>query len=205
MTSTNQTYWTNPSVLALDSENPLSTFTTLVRSTIYKAIENGWLGPPYDPFQLAEYLKVPVTPTEYVLDARTVPVQGGGVRVEYNPNRPLARTRFSIAHEIAHTLFPDCAYSIRNRSTHTSMADDEWQLEMLCNMGAAEILMPAGSLKQAIENVTFDGLLELRQQYSVSAEAMLLQVVRLAETELRCFAPVERRWTHQRGMRSTIV
>ena len=97
-----------------------------------------------DPFALAEYLRVTVIAREDILEARTVPARGG-YSIEFNPNRPRNRVKYSICHELAHTLFPDCAERVRNRVTHRDMKGDEWQLEMLCNIGAAEMLMPVGS------------------------------------------------------------
>ena len=84
------------------------------------AIENGWSGPPYDPSQLADLLNISLIPTEDVADARTRTISNK-LHIEFNPNRPPARLRFSIAHELAHTLFPDCAHAVRNRATHEQM------------------------------------------------------------------------------------
>ena len=69
---------------------------------------------------------------------------GDAGRIEYNPNRPRERRRYSVAHEIAHTLFPDCAKRVRHRGSHHGKrpGSDDWQLEALCNIAAAEILMP---------------------------------------------------------------
>jgi hypothetical protein len=51
---------------------------------------------------------------------------------------------------------------------------------MLCNIGAAEILMPVGSgLECPIDTEDFTKLLDLRQQYKVSTEALLLRMARL--------------------------
>ena len=106
--------------------------------------------------------------------------------VEFNPNRPSARVRYSIAHEIAHTLFPDCGERVRHRAFHSELQGDEWQLEAICNVGAAELLMPLGSLKSAKDSDwTIESLLALRQQYEVSMEALLIRIVRLTEGSRR--------------------
>src|SRR5437867_11139604 len=137
-------FWTNPSVRAIATEKtPIEAVTVLARDLVYKAIEDGWEGPPFDPFWLASYCKIPVTPRHDIPDARLIPEVSGGHRIEFNPNQPRARVRFSLAHEIGHTLFPDCDSMIRNRVPWTSRSD-AWQLELLCNIAAAEILMPPG-------------------------------------------------------------
>ena len=124
--------------------DPVQAITERAQAKVVAAIQNGWKGPPYDPFALAEYLRVTVIAREDILEARTVPARGG-YSIEFNPNRPRNRVKYSICHELAHTLFPDCAERVRNRVTHRDMKGDEWQLEMLCNIGAAEMLMPVGS------------------------------------------------------------
>jgi len=183
------TVWTHPSVrslTALSGSNPFDAITAKARETVFKAIQSGWSGPPYDPFALADFLKISVEPRQDVVDARTLPIGGGGFRIEFNPNRSAARINFSVAHEIAHTLFPDCAQAIRNRFTHATAKANDWQLEVLCNIGAAEILMPAGSLRLGEGTpLTIDTVIALRQQYAVSSEAVLLRIAKL--TSQRCF------------------
>jgi O-acetyl-ADP-ribose deacetylase (regulator of RNase III) len=179
-------YWTNPSVLALQADDPVEAITQRARQVVLSAMEEGWTGPPYDPSQLAELLGIALLPTEAVIDARTKS-KGNKFRIEFNPVRPSARLRFSLAHEIGHTLFPDCALSIRNRATHEDMQGDEWQLEMLCNVAAAEILMPIGSLPNFDEFVpTVDSVLQFRRRFQVSCEAVLMRLLRL--TSFNCFA-----------------
>jgi O-acetyl-ADP-ribose deacetylase (regulator of RNase III) len=179
-------HWTHASVIALESMDPVEEIKKRAQSTVLDAIEKGWQGPPYDPSQLAELLGIHLKPNPDILDARTSAPSGRFV-IEFNPLRPQARLRFSLAHEIAHTLFPDCAEEVRNRATHEEMSDDEWQLEMLCNVGAAEILMPLGvfpSDAQLLPNV--ETILDLRRRFMVSAEAVLLRMMRL--TPHRSFA-----------------
>ena len=133
-------------------------------------------------------MDIGVSPNDEVFDARTVPVGPFGFRIEFNPNRPRGRMRYSIAHEIAHTLFPDCSESVRNRSQPGWSREDEWQLELLCNVGAAEILMPTryGSLED--EDIAINNLVRLRQQYDVSMEAMLLRIAKLTNADCAVFA-----------------
>ena len=179
-------YWTNHSVKLLRSEDPVEAITQKARDAVLSAIEGGWPGPPYDPRQLAELLNISLVPQQDVVDARTRSI-GGKFVIEFNPQRPAARLRFSIAHEIAHTFFPDCSNSIRNRATHERIQGDEWQLEMLCNVAAAEILMPIGSLPNPDKfTPTVESILRFRRQFQVSSESILLRLLRL--TGRNCFA-----------------
>jgi O-acetyl-ADP-ribose deacetylase (regulator of RNase III) len=67
------------------------------------------------------------------------------------------------------------------------MKDDDWQLESLCNMAAAEILMPFGSLQEVVSQRPSTGLvLDLRRKYLASCEAVVNRLVRV--TEYPCLA-----------------
>ena len=180
--------WTNPSVIAFArGSDPVSAIQTKARQTVVEAAERGWQGPPYDPFQLAELLDISVLPNDAVLDARIVPVTEG-LRIEFNPSRPHGRVRYSVAHELAHTLFPDCAEMVRNRTPSVELRDDTWQLELLCNIGAAELLMPTGYTDLENEGIEIDNLLRLRGEFDVSTEAILLRVAKLTSTPCAVFA-----------------
>jgi Zn-dependent peptidase ImmA (M78 family)/O-acetyl-ADP-ribose deacetylase (regulator of RNase III) len=185
-----KSYWTHDSVLLFARDrDPIETVTQRARETVMRALELGWSGPPYDPFALAELLRIRVVPTQEVVDARTTASASGNFTLEFNPTRPPARIRYSVAHEIAHTLFPDCAAAVRHRGTHSDMAKDEWQLEMLCNLAASEILMPLGSLaKENDLTVSVDAIGKLRKKYQVSSEAVLLRLTRLTERACVVFA-----------------
>jgi O-acetyl-ADP-ribose deacetylase (regulator of RNase III) len=184
--------WTNASVRKLlktvGDDDPVRAITRRAREVALDAMDKGWSGPPFDPLRLADHLGIAVSPRHDVGDARTLPGPGGRVLVEFNPNRPSARVRYSIAHEIAHTLFPDCRDRIRHRSPHDELQGDEWQLEAICNVGAAELLMPLGSLKSAKDSAfTMEAMLALRKQFEVSMEALLIRIVRLTDAPVAMF------------------
>src|SRR4051794_10444149 len=128
--------WTNRSVLTFaQGEDPVAKVISLARKAVAEALDKGWSGPPFDPIALADVLRLHISASNDVRDAQTIGIGGSDrVRIEFNPNRPPARVRFSIAHEIGHTLFPDCAKHIRNRSAYHELTRDGWQLEALCNI-----------------------------------------------------------------------
>src|SRR5580698_6980462 len=182
-----ESQWTNKSVLTLGDRDPISEIVSRARHYVLDAIEEGWSGPPYNPFSLAEMRGMRLLPTEEILDARTRSDREGNFTIEFNPQRPAARMRYSIAHEIGHTLFKDCAEAIRNRATHQDMKKDDWQLESLCNMAAAEILMPFGTFQEEVSVRPSAGLvLDLRHKYLVSCEAIVNRLIRLSTYP--CFA-----------------
>lgn len=181
--------WTHPSVVRLArGEDPIEVITRRAREIALEAMDDGWTGPPFDPIELADRLGVPLSARADIRDARTVPAGGETVRIEYNPNRPAARVRYSLAHELAHTLFPDCHEQVRYRLARPEITGDEWQLEALCNLAAAEFLMPVGSLPHmAGEELAIERLMDLRQGFAVSAEALLLRAARLAAEPVAAF------------------
>lgn len=77
-------------------------------------------------------------------DAVVVPTDGNGCRgmILYNPTRPAGRVAFSIAHEIAHTFFPNSVTGARFRSICAPGSREARELEALCDLGASEVLMP---------------------------------------------------------------
>jgi O-acetyl-ADP-ribose deacetylase (regulator of RNase III) len=179
--------WTNTSVTRLaEGEDPVAVMERKARNLALRAIDAGWKGPPFNPLALAELLAIPTEARSDIADARTVPVTKTSFRLEYNPLRPHGRLRFSIAHEIAHTLFPDCADAVRHRGAR--VAGDDWQLEALCNIGAAELLMPSGSFTElAGEALSIENVLKLRKQFDVSVEACLIRLIKLSRKPIAAF------------------
>lgn len=91
------------------------------------------------------------------------------------------RERFTIAHEIAHVLvFSSWSAGDGTARPYASHAHDERELESLCNLGAAELLMPAGPLAKSVaeHGISPEGLRILYDACLVSFETMLY---RLAE------------------------
>jgi len=176
-----QVSWSNQSVLRFaGTADPITCIEATSQKIVLDAIDKGWIGPPYDPFKLADVLGIKLVARDDLHEARTTAGSRGEPIIEFNPNRPRTRIRFSIAHEIIHTRFSDFHHKPRYRSGST--AGDEWQLELLCNLGAAELLMPAGSMGAITSsNLSIDWILDKRKELEVSTEALLMRAVRLAD------------------------
>jgi hypothetical protein len=117
----------------------------------------------------------------------------GDLVIEYNPSRPAGRVRFSIAHELGHLLFPDAGEQVRRRTSAGAVAEwtdgDDWQLELLCNIAAAEILMPSQTLRDlGIDYFDIDHLMAVRSRLAVSSEALLRRAVALSNVPITMFA-----------------
>lgn len=109
-------------------------------------------------------------------DAELVPTGGGGVEYRVNPNRPETRQRFSVAHEIGHTFFPDYQSKTwcRTDARYRRRDDPDDLVEMLCDVAASELLMPVARFTADVAEVrTADQLASLAKTYLVSTEAVL--------------------------------
>jgi hypothetical protein len=98
--------------------------------------------------------------------------------IAYNPNRPKGRLRFSIAHEVAHALFPGVAEVVRHRTPVGALPDvsesDEYELELLCNIVAGELLLPTEAVAGLLEiDTDIDFIMETRRRWDVSTERSL--------------------------------
>ncbi len=170
--------WTNASVLRFAGDrDPVEAIEEAARAQVLAALDAGWKGPPFNPIALADIRGIPVEANADVWDARTVSA-GDHLRIQFNPTQPRERVRFSIAHEVAHTLFEDAGKADRHRGGDGS--PDDWQLEMLCNIAAAEFVMPVGSLGAIEKVLPIEVLMTDRRRFDVSAEAYLLRVGKVA-------------------------
>ena len=178
--------WTNKSVKAFAKDaDPLKAIEDAARALVLKARETGWEGPPFNPLRIVEMLNVKIEANSNVADARLVATETGP-KIEFNPQQPRERMRFSIAHELAHMLFPDWHEQIRNRAGQNDVADN-WQLEMLCNLAASEFVLPIGSLPAQLAVPPIEELMRQRRDYDVSAEAFLIRLVKTSTQPIGVF------------------
>jgi Zn-dependent peptidase ImmA (M78 family) len=127
-------------------------------------------------------------------DAELVPDGEGGMAMRVNGDRPETRRRFSIAHEISHTFFPEYTSKTwcRTDARYRDREKAEDFLEMLCDIGAAELLFPLpwfGRDSAAVRDA--DGFVALATNYHASREATLR---RYAEISLDPVAAVFFSW-----------
>lgn len=182
-------FWTNKSVLRLAGKrDPEEVVVEKAQAMALAAMSEGWEGPPYDPFELAGKLGISIVARDDLYDAR-IRTRAGKLIIEYNPSRPRSRVRYSVAHELAHALFDDVGDEVRHRApTEAIDTSDNWQLEMLCNIAAGELLMPAGTFRDlTTEALDIEHLMDLRRAYDVSTEALLLRVAKLTDNPATMF------------------
>lgn len=180
-------FWTHKSVKELlktsNSSNPIALVKEKARELVLSALDKGWEGPPFNALELSKLLNIEIIPNDSVFDARITPQKNNTFAIEYNPFQKLTRLNFSIAHEIAHTFFPDCAEAIRYREEKPS---ENKQLEQLCNIAASEIQLPYAyfsSDANSIEEITIENLTKLATKYKASLESLFLRFVEVTDAE----------------------
>lgn len=139
-----------------------------------------WKGPPFCPFELADLEGVIVqeAPCDIKSDGRIFP-KGCKVYIEYAKDQCEERKRFTICHELAHTLFPDC-YKRERRRSPAEKAEKEF--EDLCNVAAAEFLFPFDEFKEDMgtSRVSANDLRQLAERYKASIDATSRRIVALS-------------------------
>lgn len=179
--------WRHPSVVALIEDHGNRTDPSVIireraRALVARARLLGWQGPPFDPRILASLLGIEVHPDQLAPghDACIFP-RGQQLQIVFDATRPATRQNFSISHEISHTLFPDGYELIRNRYQYRATFDPDRELELLCDMGAAEILLPEDEFRADVERQGFGlhAVTSLRGRYQASREATIRRMLRL--------------------------
>jgi uncharacterized protein DUF955 len=145
----------------------------------------GSLGPPVELRDLARFCSVlsiehrPMVP-EGVLS--TVP---GGFKVYLQSNFTHKagmerRTRFTLAHELAHTFFYNTAGQIPQIIKGSPKGR---KLEYLCHVAANEMLVPSSLLKREVEArgevASADSIIDLATLFEVSTEVMMRKLQKL--------------------------
>ena len=142
--------YSDPSVVRLVrlhskiSQDPEEIIRYLIRNELTDARNYGWSGPPFDPKDFASTIGIPCEKSDKLFHSEDAelqpnPTKEGRSIIKYNPNKPKTRQNFSIAHEIAHTFFPDYQHQYKARHK-IGKFDPNYEVEFLCDLGASEIV-----------------------------------------------------------------
>lgn len=115
-------------------------------------------------------------------DSEIAPEADGRVVLRVNKSRPVSRQRFSVCHEIGHTLFPEYELAVRCRKpSERTWADSEDLLETLCDVAASELMFPSPWFPDRIAEMplTADSIAETADDYQASREATVRRLVEL--------------------------
>lgn len=138
----------------------------------------GELGVPTDLPKLASRFHVVEIVAEdlfYSGELRKVP---GGFKIAYSKHQSSVRSRFTIAHEIAHAIF-------ESSGKHCPRFGRE--LERLCDMLAAEIVMPRRVFASQIQEVGIScaGILQLARRFRTSISSTAIRYAQVLENDRR--------------------
>jgi IrrE N-terminal-like domain len=91
------------------------------------------------------------------------------------------RSRFSVAHEMVHALIIQMLGDAKLIATLDETDEAYAELERICNVGAAELLMPSTMVRNAVKEIGFSpkGLLALYDMFLISREALLWRIASL--------------------------
>jgi hypothetical protein len=181
--------WTNKSVRALmqraRSDDPERVIRDEAKRLVANAKAAGWSGPPFRPLELASFLGIRSKPAKDLFsdEAQLRPLPGRQLLLEFNPERAAVRQNYSICHEIVHTFFDDCYEIVHNRRSNPKRFGPEEELESLCQIGAAELLMPEAEFRENLGEVDLS-LSSVRffvDRYQASREAVIRRMVDLSD------------------------
>jgi Zn-dependent peptidase ImmA (M78 family) len=156
-------------------------------------------GPSVNVEALASFrsIKLVPEPPSFSEDAELVPNADGRVRMRVNRDRPVTRQRFSIGHEVGHTLFPGYETQVHCRKPRTrDWHDPSDILEYLCDVASSEFLLPLERFQEDldVDKMSAERLLLLAGRYKASPEATVRRFIELTDVPA---AAVFFRWKHK--------
>lgn len=140
--------------------------------------------PPVDLRMVSSFRGVRDIQSVPMLSAGRLVPAGGGFIIQVNRDHSPGRQRFSAAHEIGHILLPDYQrHPSLIDDMQTGTYDESREAEYLCDLAAAELLMPMKLFAPAAMEAGFglDAASQLATAFQASREAA---VIRLVQTGL---------------------
>lgn len=104
--------------------------------------ESGLTEPPFRPASYAHIRHVKkIVYKDMHVEGCLIP-SGGAFVIELRKDRPQGRMNFTCAHELGHTFFYESVPSVKYRTAASAQPHHDPDEERLCNVAAAELLMP---------------------------------------------------------------
>lgn len=173
--------------------DPKALIRRLAREKVAYAKGHLWIGPPYCPKIFASIFDIRCKEVDFDIsaDGRILPYPSGRLVIEFRSERLHERQRFTIFHEFAHTLFPDYYRFLPLRHLLLQDSEDvaERELETLCDIAAAEMLLPHDDFYADITGVTclnIEVVHHLRQRYLASIDATVHRLIDLCDSTPCC-------------------
>lgn len=182
-------FWLHPAVMALlaaepDLECPREAVRRKVAGIRAKAVVQGWQGPPFDMKILASLLGMQVKSADWLTDEQDgCLIVGDPTTIYVSQALRSHRMRFTIAHEVVHTLLPELDLKPGKRYWTSYQFEAQSPVEQLCQVGASELLMPSAAVKEVLtgEAVHLDAAERMVSTFDVSLEAAARNLVDLSD------------------------
>jgi hypothetical protein len=148
------------------------------------ARRKGWEGPPFCPKILSSLYGIHCREVHHDIggDGRILPDprKPGKALIEYRTGQMEERQRFTMFHEFAHTLFPDYC-ELKTYHMETAAKDPDKEFENLCDVAAAEFMMPVDDFASDLQDKQINGTLVagLKARYNASIDATVRRVIDL--------------------------
>lgn len=167
------------------AQNPVDAIRLLARQQLDGYLSTfGDDGAPINIEALASYRSIRKSPDppSFSDDAELIPDGDHGVLMRVNRDRPLTRQRFSIGHEVGHTLFPGYETQVQCRKPRIQDWHDRKDLvEYLCDVASSEFLFPLEWFQADLDSepMSSSRLVFLAGNYKASPEATVRRYVDL--------------------------
>lgn len=161
------------------AKNPVDAIIRQVRSLV---LESGLTKPPFRPASFAHLRKVTdIVQRNMKVEGRLLPCDEGFI-IELRKDRPHERKNFTCAHEIAHTFFYESVPTIKYRALASTVPQHDPEEEMLCNVAAAEMLMPQPVFSEIAADCheSPQALVVLSRLFETSITATVIRLQRLS-------------------------
>lgn len=161
-----------------ETATSVATIRLRARQLVAHALELGWEGPPFDMEVLASLTGLRLEEVDTLGAGRDASYMPGTILL--SRQAPPKRRRYSVAHEIIHQFFPEGCKSEGVDASPEGIT--QGKLELLCQIGAAELLMPSDPFSKSLgpEAPTIHGIDSLAASFDVSIEAAARRTVDLS-------------------------
>jgi hypothetical protein len=180
--------WQHPAVVKLiraseGKKDPVEIIREKTRALVRMFYGRLIKGPPFNPEILASLMGAKVEYKKPILgeEAQLIPL-GDKLLIRCNPYSSRVRQNFSLFHELSHILLMDFRITASCTRTVSEEFEVEDEIEYLCDISAAELLLPLPWFTKDMEKqgVNIDSILTLGRKYAASREAVAIRMVQLS-------------------------
>jgi Zn-dependent peptidase ImmA (M78 family) len=143
-------------------------------------IESGMTKPPFSPALYAPLRRVKEIILKNIeVEGRLLPCFDGFI-IELRKDRSHERKNFTCAHELGHTFFYESVPTIKYRANSTSQLHRDEEEERLCNIAAAELLMPSSEFSKIVKDYVASpkSLQDISNLFEVSLVATVVNLLK---------------------------